>query len=102
MRIGLGIDSRLVLSATEHDDVPAQAAALGYTSLWTPARPNDDDPFDLCARWHAASGLETGISVLPLQHWPAERVNDGRRKAPERTDGAANLSRRARRARPPP
>ena len=87
MRIGLGIDSRLVLSATEHDDVAAEAAVLGYTSLWTPARPDNDDPFELCARWHAASGLETGISVLPLQKWPAALLIERTRRALERTGG---------------
>ena len=71
MQIGLGIDGRLVLSDTEQDAVAAEAAALGYTSLWTPA---GEDPFGLCARWHAASGLETGISVLPIQSWSAERL----------------------------
>jgi hypothetical protein len=78
MEIGLGIDSRLVLSATEQADVAAEAALLGYTSLWTP---NGTDPFGLCARWHAASGLATGISVLPLdERWPLERVIDGARE----------------------
>ena len=71
MKIGLGIDSRLVLSDAEQDEVATEAAVLGYTSLWTPAGP---DPFGLCARWHAASGLETGISVLPIQSWAAERL----------------------------
>ena len=85
MEIGLGIDSRLVLSATEQADVAAEAAVLGYTSLWTPAR--DDDPFDLCAVWHRASGLETGISVLPLQRWSADRLIAGTRKALRGTAG---------------
>ena len=71
MKIGLGIDSRLALSNAEQDAVATEAAALGYTSLWTPAGP---DPFGLCARWEAASGLETGISVLPIQSWSAERL----------------------------
>ncbi len=71
MQIGLGIDGRLMLSDTEQDAVAAEAAALGYTSLWTPA---GEDPFGLCARWHAASGLETGISVLPIQSWSAEHL----------------------------
>ena len=57
MEIGLGIDGRLVLSDTEQADLAAEAALLGYTSLWTP---NGNDPFGLCARWHAASGLRTG------------------------------------------
>ena len=85
MEIGLGIDGRLVLSATEQADIAAEAAALGYTSLWTPAR--EDDPFELCALWHRASGLETGISVLPIQHWSAERLIRAARVALERTAG---------------
>ena len=79
VQLGLGIDSRLVLSVAEQDDVATEAATLGYTSLWTPARPDTDDPFDLCARWHAASGLETGISVLPVQSWSADRLIAGAR-----------------------
>ena len=84
MQIGLGIDSRLLLSDTEQDEVAAEAAALGYTSLWTPAR---DDPFGLCVRWDAASGLETGISVLPIQSWSADRLIAGARPLIERTAG---------------
>lgn len=87
VEIGLGIDSRLVLSGTEQDDIAAEAAVLGYTSLWTPARPENDDPFDLCVRWHAASGLETGISVLPIQTWSADRLISGATRASERTAG---------------
>ncbi|HEV2009519.1 MAG TPA: LLM class flavin-dependent oxidoreductase [Candidatus Limnocylindria bacterium] len=89
MEIGLGIDGRLVLSDTEQADVAAEAAALGYASLWTPAR--DDDPFLLCARWHQASGLATGISVLPLQRWSPEQLVAGTRMALERTAGRFTL-----------
>ena len=85
MEIGLGIDGRLVLSATEQSDIAAEAAVLGYTSLWTTAR--DDDPFELCALWHRSSGLETGISVLPLQLWAADRLIAQARRATERTAG---------------
>jgi 5,10-methylenetetrahydromethanopterin reductase len=85
MQIGLGIDGRLVLSDTEQADIAAEAARLGYTSLWTPAR--DDDPFALCVAWHRASGLETGISVLPYQHYPAERLIAGARTALARSAG---------------
>lgn len=85
MEIGLGIDGRLVLSDTEQADIAAEAALLGYTSLWTPAR--EDDPFALCALWHRSSGLETGISVLPLQRWIAERLVTATRIALERTAG---------------
>ena len=89
MEIGLGIDGRLALSAAEQADIAAEAALLGYTSLWTPAR--DDDPFDLCALWHRASGLETGISVLPIDRWPVERLVAGTRTARERTAGRFTL-----------
>jgi alkanesulfonate monooxygenase SsuD/methylene tetrahydromethanopterin reductase-like flavin-dependent oxidoreductase (luciferase family) len=85
MEIGLGIDHRLVLSATEQADVAAEAAVLGYGSVWTPAR--DDDPFALCALWHQASGLGTGTSVLPIQRWSADRLIAGTRMARERTAG---------------
>jgi len=85
MEIGLGIDGRLALSDTEQAEVAAEAATLGYTSLWTPNR--EDDPFDLCARWHEASGLQTGISVLPADRWTTERIVVGARMARERTAG---------------
>ena len=85
MDIGLGIDGRLVLSDTEQADIAAEAAILGYTSLWTPAR--EDDPFKLCALWHRASGLETGISVLPIQRWSADQLSNATRTALERTAG---------------
>jgi hypothetical protein len=85
MEIGLGIDGRLVLSDTEQAAIAAEAAVLGYTSLWTPAR--DDDPFALCVAWHRASGLETGISVLPYQRYPADRLIAGARTALAGTAG---------------
>jgi len=84
MAIGLGIDARLVLSDAEQAAVAAEAARLGYTSLWTP---NRDDAFELCARWNAASGLETGISVLPIGRWSAEALAEGARTTLDRTDG---------------
>jgi hypothetical protein len=89
MEIGLGIDGRLVLSDTEQADIAAEAALLGYTSLWTP---NGTDPFGLCARWHGASGLATGVSVLPLdERWPVEKVIAGARTTSERTSGTFTL-----------
>jgi alkanesulfonate monooxygenase SsuD/methylene tetrahydromethanopterin reductase-like flavin-dependent oxidoreductase (luciferase family) len=85
MEIGLGIDGRLALSTAEQAEIAAEAAVLGYASLWTPAR--DDDPFELCVQWHQASGLETGISVLPHQRWSAERLIAATRTARTRTAG---------------
>jgi alkanesulfonate monooxygenase SsuD/methylene tetrahydromethanopterin reductase-like flavin-dependent oxidoreductase (luciferase family) len=85
MEIGLGIDGRLVLSDTEQADIAAEAALLGYTSLWTPNR--DGHPFALCAAWYAASGLETGISVAPLERWTVDQLVAGWRMALDRTSG---------------
>ena len=84
MDIGLGIDRRFRLSATEQADVAAEAGVLGYTSLWTP---NRDDPFALCALWHRASGLETGTSVLPIDQWSVARLVAGTRMVRERSAG---------------
>jgi len=89
MEIGLGIDARLALSAAEQADIAAEAAVLGYTSLWTPNR--DDDPFAFCVAWHRASGLETGISVLPYQLYPADRLIAGARVALVGTAGRVIL-----------
>jgi alkanesulfonate monooxygenase SsuD/methylene tetrahydromethanopterin reductase-like flavin-dependent oxidoreductase (luciferase family) len=68
MEIGLGIDSRFALSEDEQRLIAREAAAHGYTSLWTPIG-NTREPFDTCATWHQASGLGTGIAVAPLSAW---------------------------------
>jgi alkanesulfonate monooxygenase SsuD/methylene tetrahydromethanopterin reductase-like flavin-dependent oxidoreductase (luciferase family) len=85
MEIGLGIDGRLALSDTEQADIAAEAALLGYSSVWTPNR--DGHPFALCALWHAASGLGTGISVAPLQRWTVDQLVAGAHMALDRTNG---------------
>jgi alkanesulfonate monooxygenase SsuD/methylene tetrahydromethanopterin reductase-like flavin-dependent oxidoreductase (luciferase family) len=68
MQIGLGIDSRFALSDDNERALAGDAASLGYTSLWTPIG-NTREPFDICAQWHEASGLDTGIAVAPLSAW---------------------------------
>ena len=62
--IGVGLDSRLGLRHEELRDLAREAARLGYASVWTPSV--TDDPFRLCAEWWHATGLRTGISVMPL------------------------------------
>lgn len=84
MEIGLGVDARLELSDDDQRSVAREAAALGYRSLWTPYGP---DPLGLCALWHEAGGLATGVSVLPVQLWPLDRLVAGTREARRRTDG---------------
>jgi hypothetical protein len=84
---GLGLDSRLSLSAADQRALAAEAAALGYTSLWTP-NSAAKDVFDLCASWHEASGLATGISVLPRERWSVDELTSGATALARRTGGA--------------
>jgi len=69
MEIGLGLDTRFALRDDDHRAIAREAAALGYRSLWTPIG-STREPFDICALWHEASGLKTGIAVAPLSGWP--------------------------------
>jgi 5,10-methylenetetrahydromethanopterin reductase len=64
MIIGVGLDGRLGLSVGELADVAVEAKRLGFESLWTPAG-GVPDAFHVCAAWSAATGLRTGISVVP-------------------------------------
>ena len=69
--IGVGLDSTLNLSFDEEARLSAEAARLGYSSLWTPEGAGYD-AFQVCAhRWQATravvpEGLATGISVSPV------------------------------------
>ena len=69
MQIGVGLDARLGLSFAQHHEMAAEAARLGYTSLWSPAGAAGLDSFHVCSAWHQASGLTTGISVVPSPTW---------------------------------
>jgi alkanesulfonate monooxygenase SsuD/methylene tetrahydromethanopterin reductase-like flavin-dependent oxidoreductase (luciferase family) len=69
MRIGFGIDPRQELSEADELRLVELGARLGYESAWTPSGP-DEAAFDRCLRWHAASGLPTGISVVPASGQP--------------------------------
>ena len=72
MEIGVGLDSSLGLTLEEEASVSQEAARLGYTSIWTPST-GGVDAFQLCTyRWQATravapAGLDTGISVWPVQ-----------------------------------
>ena len=70
MEVGLGVDSRLGLSASQLRDLAPEASALGYQSLWTNANV-DYDPIAMCVAWHERSGLATGVSVAPIARNPA-------------------------------
>lgn len=86
MDVGLGLDSRLSLSAADHRALAAEAADLGYQSLWTPNSGNKD-VFERCDAWYAASGLTTGISVLPRQTWSIDELAAGAAGLTRRTGG---------------
>jgi hypothetical protein len=92
MEIGLGIDMRMRDSWWEGDlrAMAREAAALGYSSIWTPAA-NKRVPFDMCTTWHEASGLETGIAVAPMSGWPLDKLLSVSKDTFERCDGQFTL-----------
>jgi alkanesulfonate monooxygenase SsuD/methylene tetrahydromethanopterin reductase-like flavin-dependent oxidoreductase (luciferase family) len=90
MEIGLGIDSRFALSDDDQRAIAREAAALGYTSLWTPIG-NTREPFDICVSWHQSSGLETGIAVAPLSSWSIDELATVSGETVERCDGRFTL-----------
>jgi alkanesulfonate monooxygenase SsuD/methylene tetrahydromethanopterin reductase-like flavin-dependent oxidoreductase (luciferase family) len=90
MEIGLGIDSRFALSDDDQRSIAREAAALGYTSLWTPMG-NTREPFDVCLTWYRSSGLPTGIAVAPVSAWPLDKLVSVSKEIHERTNGQFTL-----------
>src|SRR2546425_5908599 len=90
MEIGLGVDSRFALSDGEQRALAHEAAALGYTSLWTPIG-NTREPFDICATWTESSGLPTGIAVAPLSAWSIDDLVTASKETAERSQGKFTL-----------
>ena len=90
MQIGLGIDQRLGLTAAQLRDLAPRVRDRGYQSMWTNAS-LDYDPVALCVAWHAASGLATGISVVPIQRNPAAVLALAARTAHQLTAGTFTL-----------
>jgi 5,10-methylenetetrahydromethanopterin reductase len=86
VEVGLGLDSRLGLSAAQLRDLAPEASALGYESLWTNAG-MDYDPIAMCVAWHERSGLATGVSVVPIARNPAPVLALAARTAHELTGG---------------
>lgn len=86
MEVGLGVDSRLGLSAAQLRDLAAEASALGYQSLWTNAGV-DYDPIAMCVAWHERSALPTGVSVVPIARNPPPVLGLAARTAHELTGG---------------
>jgi alkanesulfonate monooxygenase SsuD/methylene tetrahydromethanopterin reductase-like flavin-dependent oxidoreductase (luciferase family) len=86
VEVGLGVDSRLGLSAAQLRDLAPEARALGYQSLWTNANV-EYDPIAMCVAWHERSGLATGVSVVPIARNPAPVLALAARTAHELTEG---------------
>ena len=64
MRIGVGLDARLDLSLGQLGEAAREAERLGFQSVWSPAG-GVPDAFHICSAWAQATGLRTGISVVP-------------------------------------
>jgi alkanesulfonate monooxygenase SsuD/methylene tetrahydromethanopterin reductase-like flavin-dependent oxidoreductase (luciferase family) len=90
VEFGLGIDQRFSLTENDQRALAREAADLGYTSLWTPIG-NTREPFDICATWHQASGLATGIAVAPLSEWPLDAIASVAKETHDRCGGAFTL-----------
>ena len=86
MEVGLGLDSRLGLSAAQLRDLAPEASALGYQSLWTNAGV-DYDPIAMCVAWQERSGLPTGVSVVPIARNPPAVLGLAARTAHDLTGG---------------
>jgi hypothetical protein len=71
VEVGFSIDPAQGLSREDELDCVRYAAKLGYCSAWTPSR-GDAAAFDRCLDWHQASGLPTGVAVVPASAQPAE------------------------------
>ncbi|HSR22099.1 MAG TPA: hypothetical protein VLW53_01000, partial [Candidatus Eisenbacteria bacterium] len=84
MRVGFSIDPRQELAQADELRLVELGARLGYQSAWTPSGP-DAAAFDRCLRWHAASGLPTGISVVPAPGQPPAFYAEHARRAWEET-----------------
>jgi len=86
MRLGFSIDPRQALSEADELRLVELGARLGYEEAWTPSGP-DEAAFDRCLRWHRASGLATGISVVPASGQPAGFYAEHAQRAWEGTGG---------------
>lgn len=89
MEIGVGLDERLRLSYPESREAVRQAAALGFTSAWTPGGVTSRDAFHTCVQWSqsAERPISTGISVVPAPVWTPASLASQAATAGELTEG---------------
>jgi alkanesulfonate monooxygenase SsuD/methylene tetrahydromethanopterin reductase-like flavin-dependent oxidoreductase (luciferase family) len=86
MHLAVGIDPAQGLSEADESTLLRHAAERGYESAWTPSGP-DAAAFDRCLRWHRASGLATGISVVPASDRPPSFYASHATRVWESSDG---------------
>jgi alkanesulfonate monooxygenase SsuD/methylene tetrahydromethanopterin reductase-like flavin-dependent oxidoreductase (luciferase family) len=87
VEFGFSIDPVQGLSFAEELGSVRLGAQLGYRSAWTPSG-GDAATFDRCAAWNRASGLPTGISVVPASAQPAAFYAEQARRVWEASGGA--------------
>lgn len=94
---GIGIDASLVLSFAESRQLAVEAAAAGYSSVWTPSGPATRDGFQVCAQWSQATsasadgGLPVGIAVIPVPVWTVQSLASQAGTLSELTGGRFTL-----------
>jgi len=86
VQLGFSLDPRQALSEVDELHLVELGARLGYHSAWTPSGP-DAAAFDRSLRWHSASGLPTGISVVPASGQPPSFYAEHARRVWEETGG---------------
>ena len=84
--VGFSLDPRQGLAAGDALRLVRLGAELGYQSAWTPAGP-DATAFDSCLTWFKATGLRTGIAVVPASGQPAAFYADHAQRVWEETKG---------------
>jgi alkanesulfonate monooxygenase SsuD/methylene tetrahydromethanopterin reductase-like flavin-dependent oxidoreductase (luciferase family) len=87
VEFGFSVDPAQGLSPEDELASVRFGAQLGYRSAWTPSG-GDAATFDRCTAWNGASGLSTGISVVPASAQPAAFYAEHASRVWEATGGA--------------
>ncbi|MDQ6709045.1 MAG: LLM class flavin-dependent oxidoreductase [Candidatus Dormibacteraeota bacterium] len=85
--VGFSLDPRQALEPADELRLVRLGAELGYQSAWTPAGP-DASAFESCLRWYKATGLRTGIAVVPASGQPAAFYAEHAKRVWEESKGS--------------
>jgi len=83
--IAIGIGRDLGLSEEQRTTLAVEAARCGYASAWTNA--TGLDGIDRCERWAKASGIATGVAVVPTIGVPHDAIIERTRALRAATGG---------------